>query len=315
MGDIEMALFRCIQVNFWQDAFVLDLTPEEKYFYMYLMTNSKTTQCGIYELPIKVIEMETGYNREIVGKLLRRFTEYGKILYSIETKEIMLINWLKYNYVNSPKVKSYMIKELLKVKNKEFIKKLIEVIKAQNITEDTQWIPYTYTIDTISTPNRYPIDTVSIDYGEEREREEEIEEEIEVEVEREREKEKKLMCHSLSLIKYIENSTGEVGVVYMPYRDIITKLKQNILDEEFYQRTISKYQSCELLLIDDLFKGKITESDINIIFEILNYRYLNHLPIIISTEFLIDELLDLGFMKCARVIWWRLKGVGKGTLG
>jgi DNA replication protein DnaC len=81
---------------------------------------------------------------------------------------------------------------------------------------------------------------------------------------------------------------GEVG----SGKDIITKLKQNMLNEEFYQRTISKYQSCELLLIDDLFKGKITESDINIIFEILNYRYLNHLPIIISTEFLIDELLD-----------------------
>ncbi|MEG0775030.1 ATP-binding protein [Clostridium sp.] len=83
-----------------------------------------------------------------------------------------------------------------------------------------------------------------------------------------------------------------IKVVYMPYRDIITKLKQNMLNEEFYQRTISKYQSCEVLLIDDLFKGKITESDINIVFEILKYRYLNHLPIIISTEFLIDELLD-----------------------
>ena len=78
----------------------------------------------------------------------------------------------------------------------------------------------------------------------------------------------------------------------MPYREVITKIKQNMLDEEYYQKTISKYQSCELLLIDDLFKGKITESDINIIFEILNYRYLNHLPIIISTEFIIDELLN-----------------------
>lgn len=78
----------------------------------------------------------------------------------------------------------------------------------------------------------------------------------------------------------------------MSYRDVITKLKQNMLDEEFYQRSISKYQSCGVLLIDDLFKGKITESYINIAFEILNNRYLNHLPIIKSTEFIIDELLD-----------------------
>ena len=65
-----------------------------------------------------------------------------------------------------------------------------------------------------------------------------------------------------------------VQVIYMPYRDIVTKLKQNMLDEEFYRKTISKYQVAEVLLIDDLFKGKVNETDINIMFEIVNYRYL-----------------------------------------
>jgi hypothetical protein len=55
-----MAVFRQIQISFWQDAFVLDLTPEEKYFYCYLLTNSKTAQCGIYELPKRIIEMSSG---------------------------------------------------------------------------------------------------------------------------------------------------------------------------------------------------------------------------------------------------------------
>jgi DNA replication protein len=82
-----------------------------------------------------------------------------------------------------------------------------------------------------------------------------------------------------------------IKVVYMPYRDVITKLKQNMIDEEFYTRTISKYQLCEVLLIDDLFKGKINDTDVNIMFEIINYRYLNFLPIIVSSEFSIDKLL------------------------
>jgi len=77
----------------------------------------------------------------------------------------------------------------------------------------------------------------------------------------------------------------------MPYRDVITKIKQNMIDEEYYTKTISKYQLCEVLLIDDLFKGKINDSDINILFEIINYRYLNFLPIIVSSEFSIDRLL------------------------
>ena len=76
-----MAAYRHIHIDYWQDSFVLDLTPEEKYFYIYLMTNSKTTQCGVYSLHNRIIETETGYNRETVEKLIQRFIEYKKIYY------------------------------------------------------------------------------------------------------------------------------------------------------------------------------------------------------------------------------------------
>ncbi len=46
-----------------------------------------------------------------------------------------------------------------------------------------------------------------------------------------------------------------------------------------------------LFLIDDLYKGKLTDSDINITFEIINYRYMKNLPIIISSEFTVEKLL------------------------
>lgn len=83
-----------------------------------------------------------------------------------------------------------------------------------------------------------------------------------------------------------------IKVMYMPYRDIITSLKQNILDKEYYKKNLSKYQTCEVLLIDDLYKGKVNETDVNIMFELINYRYLNHLPIIVSTEFTVEKLLS-----------------------
>lgn len=83
-----------------------------------------------------------------------------------------------------------------------------------------------------------------------------------------------------------------IRVVYMPYRDIVTKLKQNMIDEEYYKKTLGKYQTAEILLIDDLFKGKINETDINIMFELINHRYLNRLPMIISTEFTVEKLLS-----------------------
>ncbi|MCS4478309.1 hypothetical protein JTT08_10845 [Clostridium botulinum] len=117
-----MAKYRQLHTQFWSDGFVLDLTPEEKYFYLYLMSNTKTSQCGVYELPLRVIEMETGYNRETVIKLIKRFIDYKKIKYDEETKEIMIFNWVKYNVPNNINSIKCINKELKNIKNKEFIK-------------------------------------------------------------------------------------------------------------------------------------------------------------------------------------------------
>lgn len=116
-----MAVYRNVQVNFWQDDFVLDLTPEERYFYVYLLTCSKTTQCGIFPFPKRLAEMETGYNRETVDKLVQRFIDYGKILYDADTRELFVLNWLRYNPVTNTNVEKCVLRELKGVKNKEFI--------------------------------------------------------------------------------------------------------------------------------------------------------------------------------------------------
>ena len=116
-----MAVYRNVRVNFWQDEFILDLTPEERYFYIYLLTGTKTKQCGIYILPKRLAELETGYSMETVEKLLNRFVEYGKILYDTETKELYIINWLHYNPILNTNVEKCVLRELKAVKSKEFI--------------------------------------------------------------------------------------------------------------------------------------------------------------------------------------------------
>lgn len=92
-----------------------------------------------------------------------------------------------------------------------------------------------------------------------------------------------------------------IGTVYMPYRDEIMRLKQNSMDEAAYQRQISVFKRAKVLLIDDLFKGDFNkfqgretanESSMRIMFEIINHRYLNNLPIIVSSEYSADKLLD-----------------------
>lgn len=51
-----------------------------------------------------------------------------------------------------------------------------------------------------------------------------------------------------------------------------------------------------------LLNGKTTESDVNIMFEIINYRYLNNKPIILSSELIQDRLLDFDEAVGSRII-------------
>ena len=105
-----------------------------------------------------------------------------------------------------------------------------------------------------------------------------------------------------------------VGVVYMGYRDVITQIKQNIMDEVYYNKVMNRYKNAKVLLIDDLFKGSISKSDINIMFEIVNYRYFNNLPMIMSTEkggedlIKIDEAIGSRILEMAKDYNMELKG-------
>ena len=134
-----MAVYRNVHISFWNDTKIIDeMTPEDRYFMLYLLSNPHTNQVGCYEISIRDMSKETGYTEESVKKLLERFEKKLKITkYSKKTKEILIINWYKYNWTSSPKVKACIDKELKGLKNKEF-KDYI----------DTVCIPYIYPMHT-----------------------------------------------------------------------------------------------------------------------------------------------------------------------
>jgi len=85
-------------------------------------------------------------------------------------------------------------------------------------------------------------------------------------------------------------------VKYMLWRDESVSLKATVNDDEAYAREINPLKKVEVLYIDDFFKteqGKTpTTADINLAFEILNYRYNNReLITIISSEHTVDDLI------------------------
>lgn len=84
-----------------------------------------------------------------------------------------------------------------------------------------------------------------------------------------------------------------IRVKYMGYRTEITKLKQIVVDYAAYTEEMESLKQSECLLIDDMFKGKVTEADVNYCYEIIDYRYTNGLPIIVTSEKTVKELLEI----------------------
>lgn len=93
-----------------------------------------------------------------------------------------------------------------------------------------------------------------------------------------------------------------IPVIYMPYRNAMTRIKQNITSETEYSRETMRYMKASVLYIDDMLKGKITETDVNVMYEIINYRYMNNLPLVISTEKDLEGLLVFDEATGSRVI-------------
>ena len=154
-----MARYRQLHTAFWTDAFVEDMTPEQKLFYIYLLTNARTTQCGIYEITKRTISNETGYTLERVCELIEYFESIAKIFYNEKNKEMFVANWLKYNWIDSKPVRQCMAKEIEKIKTQDFYNEF-----------DTLLIPYGYRIHTLTLSKKDRMGTVGRDLGEEEEK-------------------------------------------------------------------------------------------------------------------------------------------------
>lgn len=156
-----MAIYRNVQMSFWTDTKIVDdYTPEDRYFYLYLLTNPHTSLCGCYEISIKQVADEIGYSKETVEKLFERMSKVHKsVFYSRETKEVLLVNWNKYNWTNSEKFRKPLGEEIECVKNDEFRKFLINLYNGEN----TVSIPYSYGIDTTVTVTDTDKDLINLD--------------------------------------------------------------------------------------------------------------------------------------------------------
>lgn len=118
-----MGIKRIVDTSFWTDGKVDEFSPEDKYFMLYLLTNPFSKQLGIYEISIKQAAFQMGYSVDAFKVLLDRFeNKYNMILFSKETNEIAIINFLRHSVMKGGKpVEDCIRKEMSLVKNKSLI--------------------------------------------------------------------------------------------------------------------------------------------------------------------------------------------------
>jgi len=103
---------------------------------------------------------------------------------------------------------------------------------------------------------------------------------------------------------------NEMPVCYEVWPQTANRLKALKMDAEGYEYEIGKLQRAEVLYLDDFFKPMTghdgyktmpTVADMQLAFEILNYRYINRMPTIISSEWRLDNLGEMD-----EAIWSRI---------
>lgn len=88
-----MAKLRYIKDSFWSDEWIEWLSLEEKWFFLYLLTNQYVSLTGIYPLTIRKMAFELNSSMEFVQKTLEKFQQAKKVYYL--GGNIIIVNFVK----------------------------------------------------------------------------------------------------------------------------------------------------------------------------------------------------------------------------
>lgn len=96
----------------------------------------------------------------------------------------------------------------------------------------------------------------------------------------------------------VEMMRNSLSVRYVMWRDFVVQAKAALNDGEEYDRLLGPLKKEKVLYLDDFFKtGKGTDpttADVNLAFELLNYRYNDSkLITIISTEYSLERMMEI----------------------
>ena len=156
-----MAIYRNISISFWTDCKVEDdFSAEDRYVFLYLLTNPYTNLSGCYELSFQQVCRQTGYTIQNVETVMGRLeNNHNVIKYCRETHEVLILKWGRYNWTRSEKLSKPINAAIGRIKHKPFQDYVREMYS--NIDDiHTVSIPYPYGSDTTVSVSVSVTDTV-----------------------------------------------------------------------------------------------------------------------------------------------------------
>jgi hypothetical protein len=96
-----MSKQRIIKDEMWSDDWFFELDPSEKLMWVFLLTNPRNNVAGVFNVSIAWISVHTGFTKEVVELILKRFVNEGKII--ILDGWINIVNFKKHQS-NSPSI-------------------------------------------------------------------------------------------------------------------------------------------------------------------------------------------------------------------
>ncbi|MGM0904879.1 MAG: hypothetical protein ACQEXB_28015 [Bacillota bacterium] len=127
-----MANYQKVPTAFWENSIVMEeMTPEDKYFYLYLLTNPHMTRIRIFRITKKQMAFDLGYSIETVYLLMNRFAQHHKLIrYNPTTRELAIKNWGEYYLLKGGK---QIISELKEVEDLTLIHYVAKSFHKQEI--------------------------------------------------------------------------------------------------------------------------------------------------------------------------------------
>lgn len=136
-------MYRNVDCATWDDAWFAELDPRAKLFFLYLVTNRRSTSCGAYEITVRQMAFETGLAADEIERWLHEWAP--RVMWWPAHQIVWLRNFVRYQVYN----------EKMRINARGLVARLPAVVRDEIADAYPDLLP---PAETVSIPHREGMD-------------------------------------------------------------------------------------------------------------------------------------------------------------